>query len=88
MVGGKVPFLTHTAVAIPAGERINLAFGKEYFWSGVCHQEVARALGVIPTQLFPTRWDVYFTYGIYGAYGGSGALPAYLMNQYIKYRRW
>ncbi|MEW6621450.1 MAG: RHS repeat-associated core domain-containing protein, partial [bacterium] len=59
---------------------------KQYGISGVCYQDVGRLTGKIPTLFYPTFPEAWLTVGVYGGMGGPGALPAYLLMQYVNYR--
>ncbi|MEW6621269.1 MAG: RHS repeat-associated core domain-containing protein, partial [bacterium] len=83
---GKVPLTTHTGVITRQSITSSFASRFRYILEGVCHQDVGRALGIVPTQLFTKQIDVWLTMGVYGSMGGPGALPAYLLIQYERYR--
>ncbi|MEW6608831.1 MAG: nidogen-like domain-containing protein, partial [bacterium] len=83
---GKIPLTTHTGVITRQSITSSFASRFRYIINGVCHQDVGRALGIAPTQLFTKQIDVWLTMGVYGTTGGPGALPAYLLIQYERYR--
>jgi hypothetical protein len=71
---------------IPPGGWISYREMRQYFISGTCYQDVGRLTGRIPTLFYPTLPEAWLTVGVYGGMGGPGALPAYLLMQYVNYR--